>query len=77
MFTVYLLKSIEHEKYYIGQTKDLDKRLEWHNSPRTRWTKRFQPWKVIYSETFNNRSEAIVRERELKALKNIKQFLKI
>jgi len=77
MYKVYVLKSIEHEIYYIGQTKDLDKRLEWHNSSRARWTKRFQPWMIVHSETFPNRSEAIVRERQLKALKNIKQFLNI
>jgi len=77
MYKVYVLKSIEHEKYYIGQTKDLVKRLDWHNSSRARWTKRFQPWMLVHSETFPNRSEAILRERQLKALKNIKQFLDI
>jgi len=77
MYTVYILKSIENEKYYIGQTKDLVKRLDWHNSSRARWTKRFQPWVLVHSETFQSRSEAIVRERQLKALKNIKQFLNI
>jgi len=77
MYTVYILKSIENEKYYIGQTKDLVKRLDWHNSSRARWTKRFQPWVLVHSETFQSRSEAIVRERQLKALKNVKQFLNI
>jgi len=74
---VYVLKCIQYEKYYIGQTNDLVKRLDWHNSSRARWTKRFQPLILIYSESFTYRSEAIVRERELKALKNIKQFLNI
>ena len=77
MYKVYILKSIENEKYYIGQTEDLFKRLEWHNSSRARWTKRYQPWMLVHSETFQNRSEAIIRERQLKALKNIKQFLNI
>ena len=77
MYKVYVLKSINHDKYYIGQTKDLGKRLDWHNSSRARWTKRFQPWVLVHSETFQNRSEAIVKERQLKALKNIKQFLDI
>ncbi len=77
MFKVYVLKSQSLEKYYIGQTKHLDKRIEWHNSPRARWTRRYQPWVLVFSETYDSRSEAMVREKELKALKNIKQFLNI
>jgi len=77
MFTVYILKSTKLEKYYIGQTEDLSKRLDWHNSLRARWTKRYQPWVLVHTEKFENRSGAIKRERELKSLKNIKQFLYI
>jgi len=77
MYKVYVLKSKNAEKYYIGQTQDIDKRLEWHNSPRARWTRRFQPWDIVFTESFETRSEAIIRERTLKAVKNIKQFLKV
>ncbi|HEY3249851.1 MAG TPA: GIY-YIG nuclease family protein [Ignavibacteria bacterium] len=28
IFIVYILKNIVNERYYIGQTKDLDKRLK-------------------------------------------------
>ena len=77
MFKVYILRSQLTEKYYIGQTKDLAKRLEWHNSQRARWTKRFQPWEIVYTESFETRSEAVIRERVLKAAKNIKQFLSL
>ncbi len=75
MFKVYILKSQLLERFYIGQTKDLDKRIEWHNSSRARWTKRYQPWAIVYTESFDKRSDAIKREKELKDLKNIKQFL--
>jgi len=75
MFSVYVLKSTIAEKYYIGQSENLQERLIWHNSSRARWTKRFQPWVLVYSENFESRSEAMKREKELKALKNIKLFL--
>ncbi|HMT10693.1 MAG TPA: GIY-YIG nuclease family protein [Ignavibacteria bacterium] len=77
MFYVYVLKSVQCDRFYIGQTMDLEERLKWHNSPRARWTKRYQPWEIVYKETFATRSEAILREAELKALKNIRSFLNL
>ena len=76
-YYVYILKSINFEKHYIGQTKDLKVRLEFHNSSKARWTKRFQPWKLAYTEEFATRSGSMRRETELKKIKNIKQFLDI
>ncbi len=77
MFYVYVLKSVQYDRFYIGQTKNIDERLDWHNSPRARWTKRFQPWELVHQEEFATRSDAMIREKELKALKNIKSFLNI
>jgi len=74
-FKVYILKSQNSEKYYIGSTQDLEKRIEFHNSKRARWTKRYQPWDLKYFEEFDTRSEAVRRERFLKSLKNTKGFL--
>jgi len=77
MFYVYILKSIQHDRFYIGQTKDIEERLKWHNSPRARWTKRYQPWELVHKEEYMTRSEAVIREAKLKALKNIGSFLNI
>ena len=74
-FKVYILKSITFDRYYIGSTSDLEKRIEFHNSKRARWTKRYQPWVLIHTEEFSTRGEAVKRERFLKSLKNIKKFL--
>ena len=74
-FKVYILESKKFEKYYIGSTKDLEKRLEFHNSSRARWTKRYQPWVLKYYEEFGDRTDAVKRERFLKSLKNTKRFL--
>ena len=77
MFYVYVLKSVKHDRFYIGQTKDIEERLKWHNSPRARWTKRYQPWELVHKEEYMTRSEAVIREAKLKALKNIRSFLNI
>ena len=74
-FYVYILKSEIVEKFYIGSTSDLDKRIKLHNSPRARWTKKYQPWVLIYSEEFISRSEAMKRETFLKSLKGIEKKL--
>jgi len=74
-FKVYILKSVKVEKYYIGSTSNLEKRIEFHNSKRARWTKRYQPWILIHFEEYSTRAEAIKREKYLKSLKGISSKL--
>lgn len=50
MHYVYFIKSLKNERLYIGFTKDLKKRLVEHNSGKTRSTKSFCPWKLVYYE---------------------------
>jgi len=82
MFSVYVIKSESSNKIYIGQTSNLEKRLIQHNDLKnnfSKYTKRNKgPWKLIYKEEFETRSEAIKRERFLKSGKGrdyIKQFI--
>ena len=70
MFSVYVLKSSITEKYYIGQTSDIDKRLLYHNSGYSKSTKAGIPWKLVYSENFDTRQQAMNREAELKKYKS-------
>ena len=68
-YHVYILVNPDG-KTYIGQTNDLERRLEQHNDPNWRGTlhtKRHSgPWHLLHSEKFGTRAEAIRRERELK-----------
>jgi putative endonuclease len=75
-YKVYILKNQKVERYYIGSTENLKKRIEFHNSSSARWTKRYQPWVLMHFEEYVSRSEAVRRERFLKSLKSIKRFLK-
>ncbi|HEY9166144.1 MAG TPA: GIY-YIG nuclease family protein [Candidatus Kryptonia bacterium] len=52
---------------YTGQTDDLNRRLSEHNSGITRSTKHGRNWKLLYSEEYETRSEAVWRERFLKS----------
>lgn len=70
MFSVYVLYSERFNKIYIGYTSDLDSRLKSHNQLSTKgFTVKYRPWKVIYTEIFSSKSEALKRERQLKSAK--------
>ena len=77
MFVVYAIKSLKREYIYVGLTNDLIRRLAEHNDGRNRTTKPYRPFKLIYTEEFNLRSEARIREKYFKGgsgkelLKNI------
>jgi putative endonuclease len=63
-FKVYILKSIAFGRFYIGSTSDLEKRIEFHNSKRARWTKRYQPWVLIHFEEYETRAVMILLKFE-------------
>jgi len=78
-FHVYIIANPQN-RLYIGQTNDLERRLFEHNDPEfhgTRYTKRISgPWRLIHSETYASRSEAMKREKELKSGKG-REWIKI
>jgi putative endonuclease len=75
MYFTYVLYSIEYDKIYIGFTSDLEARLNHHNHPLNKgWTAKYKPWAILYHEDFNTKTEAMVRERELKSAKG-RQFI--
>ncbi len=66
----YILHSPSFDKFYIGHTQDLDKRLIRHNQKSKGFTGSINDWMIIYSETFDNQSEAYARERQVKKWKS-------
>jgi putative endonuclease len=77
MFTVYVIQSCEGYNY-TGMTEDIELRLKQHNEKLlSLWTKRGNGWKLVYKEEYENKTEALKREKWLKTgvgreyLKNI------
>lgn len=67
MFFVYILKSKKDGKLYIGFTKDLKKRVAFHNlgiNTSTSWRK---PLELIYYEGYLSEKDARTREKFLKS----------
>ena len=66
MFYVYALKSVKHNRIFIGSTENLEKRIKEHNSGVTKSTKFYKPWQIFYFEQYLTRKEAESRELKLK-----------
>jgi len=66
MYYVYILYSPSKDKFYIGQTEDVEKRLSQH---RIRKNLGADDWIIKYTEEFATRSGAVLRETEIKSMK--------
>ena len=77
MFYVYIIESEFDSSFYIGFTSDLGNRLQKHNSARTGYTRRKQPWVLKYFEEFDHKKDAIKREKKLKRQKSKEFYRKL
>lgn len=68
MCYVYIIQCDEGKRY-IGFSSNLAKRLIDHNEGKSKWTKRYKNWKIIYFKKFKNISEARKWENYLKRQK--------
>ena len=67
MYYVYGLKSKIAKHFYIGQTVNVESRFILHNNGKVKSTKNFTPWKLVFSEEYKTRLEAVRREKYLKS----------
>lgn len=67
MFYTYVLRSKVDSRFYKGHTSDLENRLKEHNSGKTKSTKGYVPWKLVYFETFDTKEEAMNRDKFFKS----------
>jgi putative endonuclease len=71
-YHVYIIYSAKLDRYYVGYSEDLDKRLEQHNSGISVFTSSVNDWKLRHEELFSSREEAMKREKEIKKKKSRK-----
>ncbi len=79
-YFVYVLLSEFDGRFYYGQTKDLLKRLEYHNKGYSTYTKKFRPWKIFAFKEVGSRSDALKLESKLKNLHShsrLQKFLEL
>ena len=71
---VYMLQSLKDGRYYIGETRDVEARLKFHNSGQQRSTKNRIPFRIVLVEEYLNREEALKREKQIKSWKGGEAF---
>ncbi len=71
-FFVYIIYSSQLDKYYVGYTADLSKRINEHNSGISNFTDKASDWVLKYYESQESRLSAMKREKEIKLKKSRK-----
>ena len=74
MYYVYILYSNSQNSYYIGQTLDIEQRINEHNSGKYSgsFTKIATDWKLFFKITCKSRTQAIKIETHIKKMKSRK-----
>ncbi len=62
MWRIYVLRSLKDGIHYVGMTQDIARRLEEHNTGKSKFTSGHVPWEVIYFEEVEN--SVVARQRE-------------
>ncbi len=77
-WSLYFLQSLKDEGFYIGCSEDPIKRLDkYHNRGKVKSTKSRAPFKLVYFEEYESKTEAYKREYFLKRPSGYQDKLKI
>lgn len=74
---VYILQSLKNGQYYIGSTKNIDKRLLKHNLGYVKATRNFRPYILKLSQEYKTITDARNIEYRIKNLKRRDYIKKI
>ncbi len=66
---LYIIFSKHLDKYYVGYTVNLEKRIREHIDGISSFTAKAMDWELKYSEQLPDRISAISREKEIKKRK--------
>ena len=69
-FYTYILQSEKDGTFYIGSSADPEEGLLKYNRRHSGYTARKQPWKLVWQEIHEDKSNAIKREKFLKKQKS-------
>ena len=77
-YYVYVLGSRSKNRFttYVGYTNNLKKRLGLHNKGIGAKFTRGRQWKIIYSEKYSTKNEAIFREYYIKKNRKFRNLIK-
>ncbi|MCM4173443.1 excinuclease ABC subunit C [Arenibacter sp. TNZ] len=73
-YVVYILFSETADRYYVGHTNNVEKRLVTHNNGGKKYPSKGRPWILIKIYPCADRTEAVQLERKIKK-RGIKRYL--
>ena len=73
-YSVYLLFSKSSNKRYVGSTNNINRRLEEHNSGKSKYTRIAKDWSLIYKKKFDTETEARKYEHKIKKNKKYRML---
>jgi len=68
MYYTYIIETLNGKHRFIGHCRNLKSQLNQHNSRNVKATRDNRPWRVIYSERFKIKNDAISREKYFKSI---------
>ncbi len=74
MYSVYILHSKSFNRFYVGYTNDLHRRIAEHNRKKGKFTDAGIPWELVHCEEYPSKKAAMDREKYIKSKKS-KQFI--
>ncbi|NLN31595.1 MAG: GIY-YIG nuclease family protein [Bacteroidales bacterium] len=77
MYSVYILYSKSRDKYYVGYTNNLERRISEHNRRKGKFTDTGIPWEIVYTEQYCTKKEAMNREKFIKSQKSKDKIIEI
>ena len=72
MYYVYIIYSKTIDRYYIGQTENIDERLEQHNTGYFlhSYTSKTKDWEIVLSMKCSSRKQSVNIESYIKSMKS-------
>ncbi|WP_335966217.1 GIY-YIG nuclease family protein [Galbibacter sp. PAP.153] len=67
---LFILYSQTLDRYYVGASGDLERRLTKHNANHKGYTGRASDWAIVHKERFTSKVEAYRREKQIKGWKS-------
>jgi putative endonuclease len=68
--SVYILKSLKNNSFYIGSSKDVNRRLRMHNDGLVKATRYLRPFVLMFFQEYDNITDARRIEYKLKKFKS-------
>ena len=70
MYYVYIIQSKNSDRYYVGYSCNVQRRLEEHNSGKARSTSPNKPWKLVFTRECESKRYARQLELKIKRMKS-------